>query len=239
MEKMIFDYHTHTTFSHGKGSIEDNVIVAVGKGLKGLAISDHGPGHMAYGIRRRDIPVMKREIQRLKPLYPEIELYLSVEANIVDHGNGLDLREEEKEAFDFIHAGFHYGIPRCYSVPNFLSEKGIPLNREKWREKNTQMVIRTLEKNRIKILTHPGDKAPFDMGEIAKACEKQKVWMEINNHHHHLTREEIKIAMEYDVVFVISSDAHHPRNVGNFQRALERARDVGLDTDRIINIQRT
>ena len=30
---MIYDHHTHTTFSHGKGSIEDNVKVAVEKGL--------------------------------------------------------------------------------------------------------------------------------------------------------------------------------------------------------------
>ena len=34
---MTFDYHTHTTFSHGKGSIEDNVKVAISKGLKALA----------------------------------------------------------------------------------------------------------------------------------------------------------------------------------------------------------
>ena len=42
--KMLFDYHTHTTFSHGKGSIEDNVKEAVKKGLKAIAITDHGPG---------------------------------------------------------------------------------------------------------------------------------------------------------------------------------------------------
>ena len=38
--KMTFDYHTHTTFSHGKGSIEDNVKAAIAAGLTGLAITD-------------------------------------------------------------------------------------------------------------------------------------------------------------------------------------------------------
>ena len=49
--KMIFDYHTHTTFSHGKGSIEDNVKAAVAAGLSGIAITDHGPGHLTYGVK--------------------------------------------------------------------------------------------------------------------------------------------------------------------------------------------
>ena len=64
--KMVFDYHTHTTFSHGKGSIEDNVKAAIAAGLTGLAISDHGPGHLTYGVKRKDFPVMRAEIDRLR-----------------------------------------------------------------------------------------------------------------------------------------------------------------------------
>ena len=39
--KILYDYHTHTVFSHGKGSIEDNVLSARKLGLKAVAISDH------------------------------------------------------------------------------------------------------------------------------------------------------------------------------------------------------
>ncbi|WDC83585.1 PHP domain-containing protein [Caloramator sp. mosi_1] len=46
MIKIIGDYHTHTIYSHGKGTIEDNVKAAINKGLKEIVISDHGPGHM-------------------------------------------------------------------------------------------------------------------------------------------------------------------------------------------------
>ena len=64
--KMTFDYHTHTIFSHGKGTIADNVEAARSKGLKGIAITDHGPGHLTYGIKREAVPEMRRQIEELK-----------------------------------------------------------------------------------------------------------------------------------------------------------------------------
>ena len=32
------DYHTHTTYSHGKGTVSENAAVAEEKGLKEIAI---------------------------------------------------------------------------------------------------------------------------------------------------------------------------------------------------------
>ena len=58
MYRMTFDYHTHTIYSpgplrsHGKGTPEENVQAAIEKGLTGIAISEHGPGHLTYGIKR-------------------------------------------------------------------------------------------------------------------------------------------------------------------------------------------
>lgn len=40
--EILGDYHTHTVFSHGHGSIEDNVKAAIKMGLKEIAITDHG-----------------------------------------------------------------------------------------------------------------------------------------------------------------------------------------------------
>ena len=41
--KLKYDLHTHTVWSHGKGTVEDNVKEAVKKGLNKIAITDHGP----------------------------------------------------------------------------------------------------------------------------------------------------------------------------------------------------
>ncbi|MDO4518173.1 MAG: hypothetical protein Q4B78_03085 [Bacillota bacterium] len=101
------------------------------------------------------------------------------------------------------------------------------------------MICDALRNNDIAILTHPGDKGPFDIAEIAKVCVETDTLIEINGRHGHLTREEIQIAKEEaDLRFIISSDAHTPEAVGEFGEALQRAIDAGLDVSRIVNIRK-
>ncbi|MEG0392749.1 MAG: PHP domain-containing protein [Anaerovoracaceae bacterium] len=238
MEKMIFDYHTHTTFSHGKGSIEDNVKAAIARGLKALAITDHGPGHLTYGVKREDFPKMRQEIEALQKKYPQLQIYLGVEANICNQGNFLDITPEEAKTFDFLLAGYHYGIRHGYCIWNFLYSHGIKLFGKALKRKNTEMTIKAIETNKIKILTHPGDKGPFDLLAIAKACASHGVWMEISTHHDHLTLEEIQEVMDTGVNFVVSSDAHVPFRVGDFEAGAQRAMAAGLSIDRIVNIEK-
>ena len=55
------DYHTHTPFSHGKNTVEENAQRAKELGLKQIGISDHGFSHVAFGIRRRQIKDYRAE----------------------------------------------------------------------------------------------------------------------------------------------------------------------------------
>ncbi len=244
--RMLWDYHTHTTFSHGKGSIEDNVRVAVKKGLNKIAISDHGPGHLTFGIKREDIPKMRSEIERLKPLYPQIEIFLSVEADIARKGNGIDIKDGEKSWFDFIIAGYHFAALWGYTAENFVATRFGKNDNDSIRYaargsllvRNTEMVIKALYKNDIFMLTHPGDKGPFDVLEIAKVCAATNTLMEISNWHPYLTTEGIRLAATTDASFALSSDAHRPDRVGGFEKGLGRAMEAGLDPERIVNIER-
>ena len=255
--RMVFDYHTHTTYSHGfirphgKGTVEENVQAAIERGLEELAISDHGPGHLFYGIKRSKFDDLRHDIEESQKRHPEIKLYMSCETNLTDKGNHLDVSPEEAKKFDFLIGGYHYGVAGCHAGPNWILAKkhyqeggnnGIDMETsqryERMREINTEMYIKALHENDLKILTHPGDKGPVDMREIAKACYETDTWMEINTWHMHLTTEEIKICMQEDVKFVISSDAHTPNRVGSYLKGLERAFEAGLEPERIVNIKR-
>lgn len=244
--RMTFDYHTHTLYSpgiikpHGKGTMEQNVQAAIAKGLEGIAISDHGPGHMFYGMKREKINEMQDEIFRLRKKYPEIEIYFSVEANVIFRKKGtcLDIKPDEADCFDFLLAGYHLGTSRSNMIGNWCDEHRLtfPNERRRLLKENTWMTVKAIRENNIRILTHPGDKGKFDIALIARACAEEGTWMEINNSHKHMTVDEIKIAMREDVDFVIGSDAHSPEWVGCFEKGLERAFEAGLPLDRIINV---
>lgn len=240
--RMIFDYHTHTIYSchnHGKGTIEENVQAAVKAGLSGVAITDHGPGHRFYGVKRSDFFQMRKEVDRLRTVYPEIEIFLGVEANVMSKAPYLDVLPEDLSYFDFIIGGYHYGIPHGFCAGNWMDAHGAapkPFGR-RLLLKNTEMTLRALYENDLKILTHPGDKGRFDIAAIAKACEETDTLMEISTWHAHLTTEEIKIAAKTGAKFVISSDAHTPQRVGSFAGGIERALEAGLDIGRIVNIE--
>ncbi|MBK5246757.1 MAG: PHP domain-containing protein, partial [Peptostreptococcaceae bacterium] len=244
--RIRYDYHTHTVFSHGKGTIEENVKAAIENGLAGIAITDHGPGHLTYGIKRENIPVMRAEIERLKLIYPEIQLLLGIEANIIDKDNNLDITKDEAKLFDCILAGYHFGVLNAYSLDNFarsIVRKVIKKSlwtdesRGKLRDKNTSMVIKAIMENDIKILTHPGDKADFDILKIGVACERRGTLMEISSWHEHLNIEELEILAKTKVKFIVSSDAHKPERIGDCSEAIKRALEAGIRMSRIVNIE--
>lgn len=238
--RMIYDYHTHTVYSHGKGSIEDNVRIAASKGLKAIAITDHGPGHLTYGIKMSEISKMREDIARAKTLYPEVKVLLGVEANTLRVPPYIDVTEEDKEKFDILLAGYHFGIMKAGMVPNYISNhtglfRG---SKSSLMVQNTDMILKALYENKIDVITHPGDKGPFDIYDIARACEDTGTMVEINAKHKHLTVDEIKIAAKFDIRFIIGSDAHVPEKVGDFKEPLMRALEAGLEPERIVNIER-
>jgi len=239
--KITFDLHTHTIYSHGKGGIMDNAKAAYEAGLKTLGIADHGPGHMNYGIDMARLDEMRRDIDAARKEFPELEILLGVEANIVNYSGHLDVSRDDQKLFDYIIAGYHYGyfgenfahgLNTC--VKGWLHDHGIKSGAGT-RQKNTEVVIAALENNNIKILTHPGDKMAVNIDAIAKCCERRGTLMEINTHHKHLNTAEITDVQKYNINFVLSSDAHRPERVGQIDEALQRALDAKLDLNRIVN----
>ena len=187
---MVYDHHTHTTYSHGKGSIADNVRVAAAKGLKSIAITDHGPGHMTYGLDRAKIPQMRAEIAALKKEFPDMEILLGVEANTMRIEPYIDVPASERGDYNILLAGYHYGIRHAGMIANYAYKHAGFFRGEDSSLKvaNTAMILDCLyfneeAGNHIDVLTHPGDKGPFDIEDIAKACADTGTLIEINDKH--------------------------------------------------------
>jgi putative hydrolase len=240
---LISDLHTHTIYSHGKGTIEDNVREARERGLQKIGISDHGPSHLGFGISRKDIPTMRAEITALQKKYTDIEILLGIEANIINRSGVLDLSAEDLMAFDYVIAGYHYGaIGRNPIGTLFNATENLIVHRagkepKKLMRRNTDYVVSALRNNDIQILSHPGDKAPMDLLEIAVVCAETDTLAEINTHHRSLSAEDLRTMTLTDVRFIISSDAHKPDRVGDFVSAVNLILDSGIDLDRVVNLE--
>ena len=233
MSTITGDYHTHTTFSHGHGSIEQNAQAALDAGLRELAITDHGFGHGAFGVRRKEIPKMRTEINELNERFPELKIYLGVEANILDAKGRVDLSDEDRQSLDIIVCGYHKFVKSSalsYFAPNNLGIRSV-----KAKVRNTDAYIKVLERGFIDILSHPGNFCPCDIREVARACKAYNTYFELNGKRILISDEELSVAASEDCEFILDSDAHDHVRVGDVSAALKRADLIGLPHERIAN----
>ncbi len=237
---LMGDYHTHTVYSHGKGSIEHNVLCAIRRGLKEVAITDHGFNHVTYGVRRRKIGRMRAELTMLAVKYPQVRALLGVEANILDTRGHIDVRESDKPCLDIIVCGYHkfvatssFAAPLTYFLPNNLGASSA-----KVRVRNTEAYIKALEHNEIDILSHPGNFCKCDIREVARACKHFGTYFELNGKRILISDDELAAAAEEGCAFILDSDAHRPRDVGDVRTALATAERVGIPKESIANYNR-
>ncbi|NLZ53070.1 MAG: PHP domain-containing protein [Thermoanaerobacteraceae bacterium] len=243
--KIWADYHTHTRYSHGSGTIEQNVQAAIKKSLRAIGISEHGPGNIGLRIKLEDFYKMRDEVERLKSKYRDINILLGCEANVVSLDGDLDIPSDVLALLDYTMVGLHpliwprsikdgFGLLFENILTKAVGSKGLL---EKVMKQNTIALVKAISQNRINIITHPGLHLPIDTAILARAAAKHGTVLEINAGHGYMTEEYVAIARANGAKFAIGSDAHHPKNVGNFKKALEIVEKVGLSENDIINAE--
>ncbi len=240
--KIKADFHTHTKFSDGKGTIEENVLAARAIGLKTVAITDHGPGHLGFGIKRHELKEMREVIDLLNKKYDDINILLGLEANILNEDGDIDVDDELRQYLDILLAGYHFGSsPKklirdiAFHSNNWFKNKSEAIY-EKAKRANTKAFCNAMRRYNIDIITHPGAKGPLDIDAVAKVAEETSTALEISaSRHAFLTTEDIVIAKEYDVVFTVNSDAHMPHKIGDVEGGLARAIEAGVPLETLLN----
>ncbi len=229
--RLTADFHTHTVHSHGTGSVDDNVEAAISRGLATIGISDHSVAHPLYGIRRRRVGYYLSCIDKAKEKYAgRIEVRAGIELNLTSLDGSADLPEG---VFDTVIMGFHkaawcrdFRTMWTFATPGFAGRA----------DAITKAYIEAMRRYRINIISHPGYGVPVNLKTLAKACADYGVLFEINNKHHDLSPGEVAEAAAAGARFVISSDAHHPEQVGQAQNALALAEKAGLSPHNIVNV---
>lgn len=245
MWRFTADYHTHTKYSHGKGTVEQNVQAAVERGLKEIGIADHGPANWRWiGIRRiTDFDRMIHDVEEARRQYPEIKILAGAEANLISYDGDIDIPEHYLERLDQILLGFHTMIiPKtwgdgwrfiCSSLAARLGEERY----QQAREANTLALIAAVRRYPIKIVTHPGLKVAINSPDLAKACVERGTALEINARHGVESIGFVISAATSGVHFALSSDAHAPNDVGLLEPAALAARAADLSASQIINVE--
>ena len=240
---LLADYHTHTKYSrhnHGKGTVEQNVRTAYEKGLRQIAITDHGFNQKMFGVRRSDIPQVKKDIEDAKERYP-IDVLLGVEANLISSQGDIDILPEDYKNLDILLCGFHRFVKSTskrqqfgFVIKNILCEF-FHHTSKKQIEKNTNAYINAMRKYDIDILTHLNHACKVDVEKVARVAKETNTLIELNGKRLGMSDEEILTCYNLGCKFVIDSDAHSPNRVGDCHLGLEAALRLRIPNSAIVN----
>lgn len=244
MDESFFygDYHTHSRYSDGSSEVGAIALEAAKKGLKEVAVTDHGPNLVFSGVRnlgayRR----VKEEIKSIQGL--AVKVLVGGEANIISIDGDLDIPREVYEEFDVLICGLH---PYCR--PESLKD-GLDLFgtnhlarlsaecRKKAVSANTRAIVEALAKHPIDILAHPGLFFEVDIEEVALACVANNVKFEINCGHSFPRVEDVALANKIGVEFIVSSDAHRAASVGELSYGYEILSKLKVPPERVCNLR--
>jgi len=205
------DLHVHSQFSPCANdvSVERDAEVAVARGLRVIAVTDHGTVPHPDWFER-----YLRELERVREVFGDRLTILSgMEVDIVEGGE-LAVSRELLRRLDVVVASLH-------SVPSGVSVD------EYWR----RSLLSAVESGLVTVLGHPTDvgwrkvRPPTEYAlEVLDAARAHGVAVELNYHHRDPEPWFLRLAVERGVPLVATSDAHSLSEIGNLwwhRRALE------------------
>ena len=231
------DYHTHTTYSHGKGSILDNAIIAKQKGLKEIAITDHGFTHRTFGVDRQDIENIIVDCHKASKA-TGVNVLLGIEENFVSLDGKIGVMPRDLDFLNIVNAGYHK-LVKTESLKDYYGL--IVPNNLKWYtkrqiEKNTICVLKAIETQPINIITHLGVGMPVDVNAVAKMARQKGVFIELNGKRISFTPADMDALLKNDTMFILNSDAHSPEKVGDVRNGMSYVLKYNIPEKNIANL---
>jgi len=216
-----FDLHVHTIFSQcGIHTALEILARANELGMKGIAITDHGP---ALPDERINSPFF----ERFKSPYTNFIFLKGMECNLVDASGKIDIPLRFKSCMDVVLLGIHPNTPMGQSVSAY-----------------TDMLIAAIDKNPcVDIITHPNDpNYPVDYKRLAKAAKAAGAALELNNSKILYARAETQSAVDLVTAcrdegckMAVNSDTHAIHELGLDDSVRPILQAAGFPEEMIVN----
>ena len=240
--ELTADYHTHTPYSHGTGTVLENAQRAKELGLKEIGITDHGFSHIVFGVKREEVLSLIRDCKEAEEQLG-VKVYTGMENNIRGVSGLCDFTPADYENFDLFLAGIHVFIHYEHTSDRKIGWSGGFYDKLHFKpphalvDETTKAYINAVKKNPIDILTHVGFRCFCDAVEVAKCCRDYGTYFELSGKKKHLSEEELEKVAATGVRFILNSDAHSASRVGDVALAWEQVLRVGIPLEQIDNIE--
>ena len=233
----VGDYHTHTKYSDGKGSVAENAATAKARGLAEIAVTDHGFHLFRKGPQKYLRLKAECEAATKKT---GVTVLAGAEADLLSFEGDLDGTESELADVEYLIVGFHkFAPPKRLSVflkMNFVTFfNGLIPTSKAAKKRNTEALIAAIRRYPVKAVAHLNHSLKVDVGAVATACAERGVLVEINAKHLKDLDGQWEALAASGARFVVNSDAHKPSEVGAMEKAFKKAVEEGISPSRIVN----
>lgn len=223
LEQIRGDLQMHTDASDGQTPIGPMVDAARALGYAYIAITDHSKRVSMSGLDAAKLRAQWKTIDTLNADAPGVRVLKSVEMDILENGR-LDLEDDVLAEADYVVATIHYGLKQ--------SERQI-----------TDRLLSAIANPYVDAIGHPtgrvvNGREPYalDFDVVARAAAAAGCLLEINGSERLDLPDTLAAAAKaYGARFVLSTDAHDPRQLGNMKFAVAVARRAGLEAADVAN----
>ena len=219
------DLHVHTTWSDGKGTVEQMARRARALGHEYLCIADHSQSlGVARGLSLERLAEQRREIAQVDAAIDGLSLLSGVELDIKQDGR-LDYPDEVLAQFDFVTASLHSGFQQ---PPERLTERVIAAMRSPHVDAIGHLTGRVLGWR---------DALEMDVEAILQVAAETGTALEINAWPNRLDVHEAhaRRAKELGVKLVINTDSHADDQLEYLRYGVEIARRAWLEPQDVLN----
>lgn len=177
--KIFYDHHTHTVYSHGKGTPRENVLAAIDRGLESVCVSEHGPGHFTFGVRGKKLERLNNELLELRREFGgKIEVLRGLELNVM--GFGRSDCPDNRDDYDVIIIGYHKSVPPFNSFARRIWAESL-FGASNDPHRSAEGILAAAESCRANIISHPGLYLKVDIPYMAECCRQLGIMLEVNS----------------------------------------------------------